>query len=62
MVSGKELVRDAYELGLKYDLAIYDSVLLALAEKVKHVILTTDEKLLRGVKTCQEISKVFYIP
>ena len=62
VVSGKELVRAAYEISLKYSLTIYDSSLIALAEKVNDVILTADERLLRGISNYPEASKYFIFP
>ena len=61
VVSGKELTRTTYELSLKYNLTTYDAALISLAEKVNDVILTTDEKLLRGVRNYPEISKYFLL-
>ncbi|WP_016732238.1 type II toxin-antitoxin system VapC family toxin [Saccharolobus islandicus] len=62
VVSGKELTRSTYELSLKYSLTTYDAALISLAEKVNDVILTTDEKLLRGVRNYPGISKYFLSP
>ncbi|MDT7875191.1 PIN domain nuclease [Sulfolobus sp. SCGC AB-777_L09] len=62
VVSGKELIRSAYEISLKYGLTTYDASLIALAKKVNDVILTVDEKLLRGVMNYTEISKYFVFP
>ncbi|MQL54257.1 type II toxin-antitoxin system VapC family toxin [Acidianus ambivalens] len=62
VVEGRELARKTYELSLKYNLTTYDAALIALAEKVNDVILTTDEKLLRGVRNYAEISKYFLLP
>ncbi|MFP3203650.1 MAG: type II toxin-antitoxin system VapC family toxin [Sulfolobus sp.] len=62
LVEGRELIRKTYELSLKYNLTTYDAALIALAEKVNDVILTTDEKLLRGVRNYPEILKYFLLP
>ncbi len=47
---GKDLVKSAYEIGLKYSLTVYDASLIALANRIDAPILTTDEKLLNAVK------------
>jgi predicted nucleic acid-binding protein len=62
LIEGRELTRKTYELSLKYNLTTYDAALIALAERVNDVILTTDEKLLRGVRNYPEISKYFLLP
>ncbi|BFI76913.1 PIN domain nuclease [Sulfurisphaera ohwakuensis] len=62
VISGKELAKTAYEISLKYSLTTYDASLIALAEKVNDIILTADEKLLRGIRNFQEISKYFIFP
>ncbi|AAK42107.1 PIN domain-containing protein [Saccharolobus solfataricus] len=62
IVSGKELTWTAYEISLKYSLTTYDASLIALAKKVGDVILTADEKLLRGIRNFPEISKYFIFP
>ncbi|QGA54135.1 PIN domain-containing protein [Sulfolobus sp. E5-1-F] len=62
VVNGKELTRTAYDISLKYSLTTYDASLIALAKKVGDVILTADEKLLRGVRNFPEISKYFVFP
>ncbi|MCY0859918.1 MAG: type II toxin-antitoxin system VapC family toxin [Sulfolobaceae archaeon] len=48
---GKDLVKTAYEIGLKYNLTVYDASLIALANRINAPILTTDEKLLNAVKS-----------
>ena len=62
VVSGRELAREAYELGLKYSLSVYYASLIALAMRLNDVVLTADEKLLRAVKGIQEVSKYFMFP
>jgi predicted nucleic acid-binding protein len=61
VASGNELAMESYRIGLNYNLTTYDASLIALAEKVNDVILTTDEKLLSGVEG-SELSKYFIFP
>ena len=62
VANGRELAREAYELGLKYSLSVYDASLIALARRLNDVILTADERLLRAVKGNREVSKYFVFP
>lgn len=39
-----DLLPRALEIGLKHQLAVYDSVYIALAEKLEHPLITDDEK------------------
>ncbi|AOL15512.1 twitching motility protein PilT [Sulfolobus sp. A20] len=50
---GKEVIMEAYEMGLKYSITVYDASLIALANKINGKILTTDLKLLNSLKNTQ---------
>ncbi|QKR00290.1 type II toxin-antitoxin system VapC family toxin [Metallosphaera tengchongensis] len=50
---GKEVIIEAYEMGLKYSITVYDASLVALANKINGKVLTTDLKLLSSLKNTQ---------
>ncbi len=50
---GKEVIMEAYEMGLKYSITVYDASLIALANKINGKIITTDLKLLNSLRNTQ---------
>lgn len=55
VLSSKENVLEALEIGTKYGIQVYDSMFLALAKKLRLEVLTTDEKLVNKVRGIKEL-------
>jgi predicted nucleic acid-binding protein len=60
VVSSKEIAREAFELGTKHKIQIYDSLFLSLAKKLGSQVLTTDERLHNKVNQIKELQGILY--
>jgi predicted nucleic acid-binding protein len=49
-VSGWELMEQALEIAVRWDISVYDATYLALAERLEASLVTADEKLVKRVK------------
>jgi len=48
--SKKEIIESSFELAVKENLSVYDTVYIALAGKLKIPLLTTDKKQMEAAK------------
>jgi predicted nucleic acid-binding protein len=55
VVSSKGVAAEAFELGTKYKIQIYDCLFLCLARKLDAQLLTTDERLYNKVDQIREL-------
>ncbi|MHB1907589.1 MAG: type II toxin-antitoxin system VapC family toxin [Nitrososphaerales archaeon] len=55
VVSSREVISEAFELGTKHNIQVYDSSFLSLARKLECKVLTTDERLHNKVKEIKEL-------
>lgn len=55
VVSSKEIVGEAFEMGTKHGIQIYDCLFLCLAKKLESQVLTTDERLHNKVNQIKEL-------
>ncbi|MDH2899878.1 MAG: type II toxin-antitoxin system VapC family toxin [archaeon] len=59
VVSIKEILNEAFQLGTKHKIQIYDTLFLSLARRLRTKVLTTDERLhnkLNGIKALRGIT------
>lgn len=59
VVSIKEILNEAFQLGTKHKIQIYDTLFLSLARRLRTKVLTTDERLhnkLNGIKDLRGIT------
>ena len=62
IVSSRELLSKAFELGTKYNVQIYDSLFLVLAKQLGSKVLTTDERLCNKLNTFKELHRITILP
>ncbi len=62
VVSSRELLNQAFELGTKCNLQIYDSLFLVLAKQLRTNVLTTDEKLCNKINSIKELRGITVLP
>jgi predicted nucleic acid-binding protein len=60
VVSSNEIVSEAFELGTKYKIQVYDSLFLCLAKKLGSQVLTTDEKLHKKINGIRELHGILF--
>ncbi len=62
VVSSKEILNEAFELGTKHKVQIYDSLFLSLARQLKTKVLTTDERLHNKLNGIKELRGITLLP
>lgn len=62
VVSSKEILTQAFELGTKHRIQIYDSLFLTLASQLKTRVLTTDERLHNKINGIKELRGITILP
>jgi predicted nucleic acid-binding protein len=62
VVSSKELLNEAFQLGTKHEIQIYDSLFLGLGRLLKTKVLTTDERLHNKLKSIRELRGITFLP
>jgi len=62
VVSSWELLNQAFQLGTKCNVQIYDSLFLVLAKQLRTKVLTTDEKLCNKVNSIKELRGITILP
>ena len=58
----REILPKALEVGVKYDIPIYDALFLVLADNAKTRLLTTDEKLHRKASKTEALKNLTLLP
>jgi predicted nucleic acid-binding protein len=62
VVSSGDLLSQAFELGTKYNVQIYDSLFLVLAKHLGTKVLTTDERLCHKLNSIKELRGSTVLP
>lgn len=62
VTESRELVSQAFELGVERRITFYDSLFIALANGLKARLLTTDERLRSSVQAMKELSNLILVP
>jgi len=62
VVSSRELLSKAFELGTKNNIQIYDSLFLILAKQLRAKVLTTDERLYNKTNSIKELRGTAVLP
>lgn len=62
VVSTKEVLNEAFELGTKYKIQVYDSLFLSLARRLKTKVLTTDERMHNKLNAIKELRGITVLP
>lgn len=50
VIKGQDLLKRSLQIGLKHQLAIYDSVYIALAEQLSYPLITVDDRQERAAR------------
>ena len=62
VASSGELLNQAFELGTKCNVQIYDSLFLVLAKQLRTKVLTTDEKLYNKINSTKGLRGITILP